>query len=95
MASDLTSDNLLLSETTFSPATALDDHQCASDLDRFDPKIRQFIAAAIAPNTRRAYASDLEHFFGWGGCMPAVPETIARYLADHAQVLSTATLGRR
>jgi integrase len=91
---DPTSDNFQLSEPTLAPSTELYGHQC-SDLDRFDPKIRQFIAAAIAPNTQRAYASDIEHFRAWGGCVPAAPETIARYLADHAQILSTATLGRR
>jgi integrase len=67
----------------------------ASDFDHFDPKIRQFIAAAIAPNTRRAYAGDVGHFVAWGGSIPATPQTIARYLADHAQCLSTATLARR
>jgi hypothetical protein len=56
MASDLTSDNLLLSEATVSPLSELADRHCASDLGRFDPKIRWFIAAAIAPNTQRAYS---------------------------------------
>jgi hypothetical protein len=49
-----------------------------------DPKILQFITAAIAENTRRAYDSDLRHFTAWGGHLPGTPEQIARYLADHA-----------
>ena len=60
-----------------------------------DPKILEFVAAATAPNTRRAYQSDLSHFIGWGGCVPATSEQLARYLADHAASLSMATLARR
>jgi hypothetical protein len=60
-----------------------------------DPKILEFIAAATAPNTRHAYHSDLRHFLAWGGPLPAAPEQVARYLADHAAILSMATLARR
>jgi integrase len=66
-----------------------------SPLSCTDPKILEFIAAATAPNTRRAYQSDLKHFLTWGGSLPATPENVARYLADHAATLSTATLARR
>jgi len=31
----------------------------------------------------------------WGGTLPATPEQVARYLADHAAMLSMATLARR
>jgi len=95
MWADLTSDNIQISEPTISPPTELADRHRASELERFDPKIREFIAAAIAPNTRRAYASDLEHFRAWGGSVPATAEIVARYLADHAQMLTVATLARR
>jgi integrase len=56
--------------------------------------------AARAANTRRAYASDWEHFSAW--CkdhrltpLPAKPGTVAGYLADHAERLKVSTLGRR
>jgi integrase len=83
MTEAITSDNIHLSELTPAP------HGCS------DPKILEFIAAATALNTRRAYQSDLRHFLTWGGSLPAKPENVARYLADHATTLSTATLARR
>jgi hypothetical protein len=60
-----------------------------------DPKILEFIAASTAPSTQRAYQSDLRHFGLWGGHLPATSEQVARYLADHASILSMATLARR
>jgi integrase len=66
-----------------------------SSLGCTDPKILEFIAAANAENTQRAYQSDLRHFLAWGGHLPATPQQVARYLADHAASLSTATLARR
>ena len=91
MATAHTSDNIQLSEPTASPS-----HQSfGPDPRRFDPKVREFLQASIAASTRRAYQSDLDHFLAWGGSMPATPETIARYLADFATMLSMATLARR
>jgi hypothetical protein len=66
-----------------------------SPLNCTDPKILEFIAAATAPNTRRAYQSDLRHFTEWGGRLPGTSEQVARYLADHAATLGMATLARR
>jgi integrase len=60
-----------------------------------DPKVLEFIAAATSANTLRAYDSDLAHFLAWGGVIPADPTTVARYLAAHAESLTTATLSRR
>lgn len=54
-----------------------------------------YVRANLADNTRRAYLSDLRHFATWGGSIPASPETIAAYLAAHANNLSIATLVRR
>src|SRR5680860_262414 len=56
--------------------------------------------AAKAPNTRRAYASDWQHFAAWCdghgiNSLPASPGTIAAYLAAHAEALKVSTLGRR
>jgi len=60
-----------------------------------DPKILEFIDAATAQSSRRAYQGDIEHFVARGGCVPATSEKVARYLADHAASLSMATLARR
>jgi len=55
-------------------------------------RARGFMAAAKAPNSRRAYRSDWRQFESWCrshrlACLPAVPETVALYLtalaADH------------
>jgi integrase len=54
-----------------------------------------YVRDSLAPNTRRAYLSDLAHFESWGGRVPATPEATASYLAAHAETLSMATLARR
>jgi site-specific recombinase XerD len=53
------------------------------------------VRESLAPNTQAAYLSDLAHFEKWGGRVPAEPETVAAYLATHADTLSVATLNRR
>src|SRR5579862_9828632 len=60
-----------------------------------EPGVSEYVRLSLAENTRRAYRADLAHFEAWGGSIPATPETLAKYLADHAHVLSTATLARR
>ena len=55
----------------------------------------EYIAASIAPATRRAYQSDLRDFLTWGGIIPCDPEMLAQYLADRAQSHSPHTIGRR
>jgi len=57
--------------------------------------VSDYVAAATANNTRRAYRSDLDHFIASGGSIPASPEQIAAYLAAHAGTLRAATLKRR
>jgi hypothetical protein len=47
-------------------------------------RVADLIVNSIAPNTRRAYASDLLQFEGWGGSIPATPVVVAAYLAEHA-----------
>jgi len=61
---------------------------------------REYVAAAKASNTRRAYRADWTHFAAW--CerhgrppLPASPETVALYLADAATSLKPSTLQRR
>jgi hypothetical protein len=90
MPSSLTSDNYYLSR----PNSGLV-HGGAVDCTDLPPAIASYVRASLAENTRRAYQSDLRHFGVWGGPLPASPETIAAYLAAHADCLSVTTLIRR
>jgi integrase len=58
-------------------------------------RVQGFVQAGIAPATRRAYRSDLDHFLAWGGTIPATEGQLAAYLAVHADTLKVATLVRR
>jgi integrase len=91
MADNLTSDNPYLSR--LKPGLA---HRkainCTSNLP---DAVANYVRDSLAANTRRAYLSDLGQFEAWGGSLPASPETIAAYLAAHADSLSVATLVRR
>ena len=58
-------------------------------------KVREYLAASLAKNTRLAYQSDIAHFLQSGGSIPATPQCVAAYLATYAQTLSVATLTRR
>lgn len=60
-----------------------------------NPEVLRFLDAATSANTRQAYQSDLGHFIAWGGRVPATVETLAAYIAEHAETLSAATLARR
>ncbi len=64
-------------------------------LSGFSAMAEQFIAASQSAATKRAYASDLKHFFANGGAIPASPVVLAEYLARCAEKLSAATLERR
>jgi integrase len=61
----------------------------------FHPLVAGYLAAALAPNTRRAYGFDLADFEVWGGHIPCSPEAVARYLAESAAILKPCTLRRR
>ena len=55
-----------------------------------------YLAAAVRDNTRKSYQSALRHFeVEWGGFLPATPDSVARYLADHGESLSVNTLRQR
>ena len=56
--------------------------------DALSEAAESFIRASISDNTRKAYRSDLAHYTAWGGTLPATPEQVARYLADHADTLA-------
>lgn len=94
MPMDLTRDNLHLSRpkmcdmSTSSPS-AID---CKSPVLE---RVAGYVSNSVAENTRRAYLSDLTHFRRWGGPLRANAETVAAYLAIHADTLSVATLCRR
>lgn len=64
-------------------------------LSGFSATAKQFIAASQSAATKRAYSSDLKHFFANGGSVPASPAVLAEYLARCAEKLSVATLERR
>ena len=64
-------------------------------LSGFSATAEQFIAASQSAATKRAYASDLKHFFANGGGIPASPAALAEYLARCAEKLSVATMERR
>ena len=104
--SALTPDNTLLSRPTIE-ASAPQQAMIASPLAR--PRtdlsfasnctnsgtVADYVEAGIAPATRRAYRTDLDHFKAWGGTLPATDAQVADYLADHATVLKVSTLTRR
>ena len=56
---------------------------------------QNYIEAAQAEATRRAYAKDVAHFLLWGGRVPASPEMVMQYLAEIAPRLAVATIERR
>lgn len=56
----------------------------------------RYVRAATRENTRRSYRSAIEHFEAtWGGFLPATADSVTRYLADHAETHSVATLRQR
>jgi site-specific recombinase XerD len=58
--------------------------------------VETYARAATRENTQRSYRSGLQHFEAeWGGLLPASPNTVARYLAEHAETLSISTLQQR
>ena len=89
---DLTLDNPLLSTTHNGEfgrpnGSAIN---CTSDSAR--ALLLSYVRDSLAANTRRASFSDLKEFEAWGGSLPASPETIAAYLAAHADSLSVQLL---
>ena len=95
---DLTRDNILLSRPNIRTEKHENDRAdfvSAIDCTDLDAKVAGFVHASLAANTRLAYAADLVAFRAWGGTLPASPEIVAAYLADHADTLASATLLRR
>jgi site-specific recombinase XerD len=63
--------------------------------------LRRYVEASKAPNTLRAYDSDLRHYQRWchghrASWLPATPETVAGYLASLAHAgIKPSTIRRR
>ena len=58
--------------------------------------VERYLEAANRENTQRSYASALRHFeVEWGGHLPATPDSVARYLAEHATQFANNTLRQR
>jgi integrase len=64
-------------------------------LSGFSSTAEHYLAASQSAATKRAYASDLRHFFANGGSIPASPTILSEYVASSAENLSVATLERR
>jgi len=63
-------------------------------------QVRQFIQASKAENTLRGYQSDWRDFCGWCEAhslspLPALPETVAAYIAECAGRLKVGSIQRR
>lgn len=93
---NFTSDNIYLSRLTNGRESSL-----SGDIDQplaqagLPPKVSDYIRDSRAVNTRRAYASDLQHFMLWGGAIPAKPEMVASYIAEQADRLKPSSISRR
>jgi integrase len=66
-----------------------------AEAHELSPEVLDYVRDSRATNTRRAYASDLQHFMAWGGTIPASPEQVASYIAAHADHLAPSSLNRR
>jgi hypothetical protein len=86
-----TSDNLLLSRLTME---ALDVSEMSAINCTHEDTVASYIRDSLAPNTRRAYLSDLAEFERWGGSIPASAQIVSAYLAARADTLAVASLVR-
>ena len=64
-------------------------------MPRHTSAVRHYLRSALAANTLKAYARDLERFKASGGQIPARPDQVARYLATAAADLKPSTLARQ
>jgi integrase len=55
-----------------------------------------YLRAATRDNTRQSYRAALRHYeLEWGGLLPASPDRVAQYLAEHGAILAVSTLRLR
>lgn len=57
--------------------------------------VSEYVQAALADNTRKAYRGDLQDFMQWGGSIPCSPELLAAYIAARAGAHCPQTITRR
>ena len=72
----------------------------ATALATLSARTAEYVQAAKAPATVRAYRADWEHFETWCRAqalesLPATPQTVSLYLTAMAEILAAATLQRR
>lgn len=99
----LTRDNHLLSRPTKTPiggnsepGSVAEPTGCEINFTGGLPEgVAAYVEQSLSASTRKSYAADLAHFDAWGGSVPASDTSVARYLAEHAEALSVATLVRR
>ena len=101
-ADNLTNDNVVLSlsnldafEASLQSFNGAQSVQSIARGGELFKAVAEFVTAAVAENTRRAYRQDLEDFQRWGGVVPCSPEILAAYIADRAATLSPHTITRR
>lgn len=90
----LTCDNLQLSQPTIEALTASVLQLIAPPSTR-GIQADEYLHAATALNTRRAYQNDLLHFLQWGGAIPTNAEYLVDYLSQNARFVRPSTLVRR
>ncbi len=56
---------------------------------------REYLHAATAEHTRRAYRAAIRHFERWGGRLPTTREALIDYLLSYAETLNPRTLAVR
>ena len=71
-----------------------------ASLEELIQKARNFVAAAKAPATLKAYRNDRRDFESWCRAhqlpsLPSTPESVALYIADRASTLASGTIARR
>lgn len=76
------------------------DDPVSGSLERLAARAEEYVDAAQAASTRKAYRSDWAEFSSWAkprgfAVMPAAPATVALYLAELAEVAKASTIARR
>lgn len=79
-----------MADTKNVPAVYEGSGDLADGLPAYQERVRQLLCSAVAPETRRAYASRLKRFFAWcqaegvSTAFPTSPEVLAAYVASLA-----------
>jgi integrase len=95
----MTQETLTTEATSLTNITEVNELQ-TERLRQIGHQAANYLSKSKADNTRKAYASDWDDFLHWckrfhRNPLPALPETVAFYLADCSDRLKTSTLQRR